>query len=80
MVKRCLENGKIHLSGFSGQLLVQVSTFLFTSPSNKKIQAISSGRSRQACYLSTLEEMDCNCVVTKYAYCYFQNFIFQWLL
>ena len=68
------------VSDFSGQLLVQVSPFLFTSPSNKKIQAICSGRSRQACYLSTLEEMDCNCVVTKYAYCYFQNFIFQWLL
>ena len=46
MVKLCLENGKIHLSDFSGQLLVQVSPFLFTSPSNKKIQAISSGRSR----------------------------------
>ena len=44
MVKLCLENGKIHLSDFSGQLLVQVSPLLFTSPSNKKIQAISSGQ------------------------------------
>ena len=45
--------------------------------SQEKLKLLALEGPRQTCYSSTLEEMDYNCVVTKYEYCYFENFIFQ---
>ena len=42
--------------------------------SQEKLKLLALEGPRQTCYSSTLEEMDYNCVVTKYEYCYFENF------
>ena len=77
MVKLCPEKSKIHPSDFSGLPLVLDLTFCLRVPITRKFKLLVLEDPGQACYSSTLEEMDYNCVVTKCAYCYFENFIFQ---
>ena len=77
VVKLCPEKSKIHPSDFSGLPLVLDLTFCLRVPITRKFKLLVLEDPGQACYSSTLEEMDYNCVVTKCAYCYFENFIFQ---